>query len=122
MLNKSISWPCWVLLQVHQAFCSDSNPLTALTHHDVKFAWPSGDHTAFNTLKSALLQAPVFHYPDPSKCYIVYTNASDDACGAPLSQEQDGQELPVAFLSHMFTDTQWKWSTTEQEAYGINLL
>ena len=26
---------------------------------------------------------------------------------------------PVAFLSHTFTDTQWKWSTTEQEAYGI---
>ena len=49
----------------------------------------------------------------------MYTNASDDACGAQLSQEHDGQELQVAFLSHTFTDTQWKWSTTEQEAYGI---
>ena len=28
-------------------------------------------------------------------------------------------EFPVAFLSHTFTETQWKWSTTEQEAYGI---
>ena len=36
-----------------------------------------------------------------------------------LSQEHDGQDLPVAFLSHMFTVTQWKWCTTEQEAYGI---
>ena len=36
-----------------------------------------------------------------------------------LSQEHNGQELPVAFLSYMFTDTQWKWSTTAQEAYGV---
>ena len=40
----------------------------------------------------------------------MYTDASDDACGAQLSQEHDGQELPVAFL----------WRTMEQEAYGIH--
>ena len=28
-------------------------------------------------------------------------------------------EFPIAFLSHTFTETQRKWSTTEQEAYGI---
>ena len=43
----------------------------------------------------------------------MYPDASDDACGAQLSQEHDGQELPVAFLSQTFTDTQWKWSTIE---------
>ena len=50
---------------------------------------------------------------------LVHTDASDDACGAMLSQEHNVQELPVAFLSHTFTDTHQKWSTTEQEAYGI---
>ena len=34
--------------------------------------------------------------------------------------EHDGQELPIAFLSHTFTDTQQKLCTTEQEAYDIN--
>ena len=28
-------------------------------------------------------------------------------------------EFPIAFLSHTFTETQRKWSTTEQEAYGV---
>ena len=46
---------------------------------------------------------------------MVYKDASDDACGAQLLQEHDGQELHIAFLSHTFTDTQWKWSTTEQD-------
>ena len=46
-------------------------------------------------------------------------NASDCVCGAQLLQEHDGQELLTAFLSHTFTDTQWKWSITEQESFGI---
>ena len=79
----------------------------------------SSHPTTFNTLKSALLKAPILHYPDPSKLYIVYKDTSDEARGAQLSQEHDGKELPVAFLSHTFTDTQLKWSTTEQENYGI---
>ena len=36
-----------------------------------------------------------------------------------LSQEHDGTEFPIAFLLYTFTETQWKWSTTKQEAYGI---
>ena len=49
----------------------------------------------------------------------MYTDASDDACGAQLTQEHDGTEFPIAFLSHTFLETQRKWSTTEQEAYVI---
>ena len=76
-------------------------------------------HTASLHLKEAIIQAPILHYPDPDKKYIVYTDASENACGAQLSQEHDGTESPVAFLSHTFTETQTKWSTTEQEAYGV---
>ena len=38
---------------------------------------------------------------------------------AQLSQDHDGMEFPIAFLSHTFMETLRKWSTTEQEAYGI---
>ena len=100
--------------------CSDTKPLTTLTCHNAKFAWTSGNLKAFNTFKSSLLEAPILHYADPSKCYIVYTGASDDACGDQLSQEHDGQELTVTFLSHTFTNTQQKWNNMVQEAYGIN--
>ena len=71
------------------------------------------------TLKESAIQAPISHYPNPKKHYIVYTDTSDDDCGAQLSQEHDGTEFPIAFLSPTFTDTQWKWSTIEQEAYGV---
>ena len=96
-----------------------AKPLSALTCHDVKFTWTSSHLTAFNTLKSALLEAPILTYLDPSKHYIVYVDALDGAFGAQLPQEHDGLELTVAFLLHIFTDTKQKWSTMEQEAYGI---
>ena len=73
----------------------------------------------FLTLKESVIQASTLHYPNLKKHDIVYTDASDDACRAQLSQEHDGTEFPIAFLSHTFTDTQWKWSTTEQEAYSV---
>ena len=90
-----------------------------LTLQQVKFQWTSVHHTAFLHLKEVIVQAPILHYPDPNKKYIVYTDAPDDACGAKLSQEHDGMEFPIAFLLHTFTETQRKWITTEQEAYGV---
>ena len=86
---------------------------------DVKFEWKEIHQNAFTKLKEVIIQAPILQYPDTTKPYIVYTDASDDACGAQLSQIHNGTEFPVAFLSHTFTDTQRRRSTPEQEAYGI---
>ena len=83
-----------------------AKPLTALTHLVAKSAWTSHPlpHNV-QYLKSSLLEAPILHYPDHLKHYIVYTDVSGDVCRTQLSQEHDGQELLVAFLSHTFTDT-----------------
>ena len=85
----------------------------------MKFKWTPEHQAAFVHLKDAIVQAPILHYPKPNKTYIVYTDASDDACGAQLSQEHDGTEFPIAFLSHTFSKTHHKWSTTKQEAFGV---
>ena len=90
-----------------------AEPLTLLTHQKAKFKWTPIHHTAFLTIKESVTQAPNLCYPDPTKWYIVYTDAWDDACGAQLSQENDGTEFPVTFLLHTFMDTQRKWGTTK---------
>ena len=102
-----------------KGFAKIAKPLTLLTRQQVKFDWTPEHHTAFLPLKEAIVQAPILHYPNPNKRYIVYTDASDDTCGAQLSQEHNDMEFPVAFLSHTFMETQQKWSTTEQDAYGM---
>ena len=102
-----------------RGFAKIAKLLTPLTRQQVKFNWTPEHHEAFLYLKEAIVQAPILHYPNPNKTYIVYTDASDDACRAHLSQEHNQTEFPVAFLSHTFTETQCKWSTTEQEAFGV---
>ena len=79
-----------------------------LTCQQLKFDWTSTHHAAFLNLKEAIIQAPILHYPDPNKKYIVHTDASDNTCRVQLSQEHDGMEFPIAFLSHTFTETQRK--------------
>ena len=41
-------------------------------------------HAAFLNLNETIIQAPILPYPDPNKKYIVYTDASDNACRAQL--------------------------------------
>ena len=100
-------------------FTKIGKPQTLLPRQQVKFDWTLIHHATFLHLKEALVQAPILHYPNPNKKYIVYTDASNDACRVQLSQECNGTEFPVAFFSHTFTETQQKWSTIEQEAFGI---
>ena len=70
-------------------------------------------------LKDSITQEPILHYSNSSKRCIVYVDASDDTCGAQLTQEHDGTEFLITFLSHTFSETQRKWSMTEQETYGV---
>ena len=84
-----------------------TKPFTLLTCHKAKFKWTLAHHTSFMTPKETIIQSPILHYPDSAKQYIVYMDASDDA------------KFPVAFLFHTFTETHRKWSTQEQEAYGV---
>ena len=102
-----------------KGFAKIAKHLTFLTRQQVKFDWTLEHHATFLHLKEAIVQAPILHYPNPEKKYTVYMDASDDTCGAQLSQVHIGSEFPVAFLSNTFTETQQKWSTTEQEAYSI---
>ena len=100
-------------------FTKIAKPLTLLTHQQMKFEWTPAHHEAFLKLKESIIQAPILCYPSPYKRSIVYTDTLDDACRAQLSQENDGSEFPIAFSSHNFSETQRKWSMTEQEAYGV---
>ena len=102
-----------------KGFAKIAKPQTLLIRQQVKFDWTSEQHTAFLHLREAIVQVPILHYPNLEKRYIIYTDASDDVCRAQLSQDHNGTEFSVAFLSHTFTETQWKWSTTEQETYGV---
>ena len=98
--------------------------MTKLTQKGVKFEWTEECQTGFDYLKTCLTEGPILKYCDPSKGYVVFTDASDQAAAAVLTQEypdEDGRikEMPVAYLSAHFSDTWFKWSTVIKEGYTI---
>jgi hypothetical protein len=49
----------------------------------------------------------------------LYTDASDIACGAHLTQRVNGEEHSVAFVSKTFNSSQRKWDTADKEMFGV---
>jgi hypothetical protein len=62
-------------------------PLTNLLKKHSLFVWTSEHEVAFQTIKSALVSAPVLALPNFSKPFVVEANASDLGVGAVLMQE-----------------------------------
>ena len=98
-------------------FADAARPTTKLTRKDSKFEWSDDWQTGFEYLKTCLTEAPILKDPNPHKRYVVFTDASDQAAGAVLTDEysdENGEvkEMHIAYLSAQFSDTQFKWSTT----------
>ena len=51
-------------------------PLKALTHKDIDFVWTDICQKSFELLKTMVSEEPILVYPDPSKPYVLFTDAS----------------------------------------------
>ena len=103
-------------------FADTARPMTKLTRKGVKFEWTEECQTGFEYLKMCLTEVLILKYPDPSKRYVVFTDASDQAATAILTQEytnEDGDTkvMPITYLLVQFSNTQFKWSTVVKEGY-----
>ena len=100
-------------------FAKIASPLQDLTQKDARFQWSEQCETAFLQLRHALVSAPVLGYPNFKSPYQLYTDASQHAVGAVLSQFQGGKEKVIAYASKTLTKTEKKWSTFDKEFWAI---
>ncbi len=66
-----------------------------------------------------LTSKPVLIMPDFTKPFILTTDACDTGIGAMLSQEIEGVEHPVAYISRTLNIDERKYSPTEKECLAI---
>jgi len=93
-------------------FADYSRHITSLFKKSVPFEWTKDCQKAFLHLKTKLVEHTLFQCPDLSKEFCITTDASKMACGAVLSQDHNGHQLPVKGESNK--------STTEQELAAIH--
>jgi len=103
-------------------------PLTEMTKHSGpnKITFNETQRKAFETLKEKLCNCTNLYAVNFTKCFHMFTDASDVALGIALTQMADDEttHCPVAFASCKFTDAQRRYSTIERESvaviYGLN--
>ena len=108
-------------------YSSKTKHLTDMTKPSFNWdesTWKHNYRMEFEDFKAALRDSCSLFYPDYNLKFIVRTDASECGVGGMLLQvlETDSgeeQEQTIALCSQKFSPAATRWSTIEQEAYGI---
>lgn len=90
-------------------------PLTALCSKSVSWKWSEECQEAFEAIKRTIARETLLKFPDFSKEFHVYTDASDYQLGAVIMQDNK----PLAFYSRKLSKPQKNYTTGEQELLSI---
>jgi hypothetical protein len=80
-----------------------ARPLTNLLAKDTPFVFNEACLESFNTLKKALVSAPIIQPPDWNAPLEIMCDASDYAVGAVLGQTKDRKHHTISYVSKMLT-------------------
>ena len=95
--------------------CGHTKVTRALKTRKVPWHWDAVHQKAFDDVKAVIAKDVALAYPDYSKEFEIYTDASSKQMGAVITQ----QNRPIAFFSRKLSETQQKYSVTEIELLAI---
>ena len=96
-------------------------PMTDLLHKDVPFTWTDVTQQAFEQLKLALENTANLAFPDSSKPYHLYVDASQYAIGATLNQDDSNGRLRIiACCSKKLNQAEQNYPTQEKELLALH--
>ncbi len=92
--------------------CGQTKSTKAKGIKKVPWHWDEVHQRAFDHVKATIAKDVVLAYPDYSKVFEIYTDASSkQLLGAVITQDN----RPIAFFSWKLSDTQRKYSVTNIE-------
>ncbi len=95
--------------------CGQTKTTKAKGTKKVPWHWDEVHHRAFNHIKATITKDVVLAYPDYSKVFEIYTDASSKQLGVVITQDN----RPIVFFSRKLSDTQCKYSVTKIELLAI---
>ncbi|GJP33858.1 hypothetical protein CLOM_g12728 [Closterium sp. NIES-68] len=94
-------------------------PLTNLLKKNTPYKWEPKHLEAVEHLKHALTSAPILILPDPERDYVIEADASDQAVGAVLMQDQGNGLQPIAYLRKKLHGAELNYPIHDKEALAI---
>lgn len=101
-------------------FAAYARPISQLTRRKAVFKWTDECEKSFIELKKQLLSPKILKYPDFGKPFKVTVDASTFACGGVLTQNYDGIDHPVTFISKTFKKGEINKPIIEKELLAIH--
>ena len=95
-----------------------AEPLSKLLKQN-KFIWGVEQQCAFDEIKIHLISPEVLAIPTSDGVFTLDVDASQNAIGAELRQNQNGIDRTVAFGSFTLSSTQRKYCTTRKELLAV---
>jgi hypothetical protein len=95
--------------------CGQTKSTKAKGTKKVPWHWDEVHKRAFGHVKNTIAKDVVLAYPDYSKVFEVYTDASSKQLGVAITQGN----RPIAFFSRKLSNTQHKYSVTKIELLAI---
>lgn len=101
------------------AYAEIVQPLITMTRKGEphKLRWTIERESAFEPLKVAVSSRPVLRVPDPTKQFILKTDASETGMEVVLMREHDGLLHPIAYASKQFLPHEQKYSTIQRQCF-----
>ena len=90
-------------------------PLSALASPKAKWEWTQKEQLAFEEAKQMIQREAMLAYPDFSKKFHIYADASDTQLGGVIMQDNK----PLAFYTRKLNSAQARYTTGEQELLSI---
>jgi hypothetical protein len=81
-------------------------PLTSMTSKNVKFNWTDEHQKAFENIKKIIFRDVMLTFPDFSKPFHIYTDASDKRLGDVITQDKNLLHFIVEHLIVLNRDIQ----------------
>jgi len=124
LTNRSAVRSFLGLINFVRAFCYHESevaePLNRLLKKDVPFVCGEEQRQAFEKLKQLVTEAPVLSFFIPGRPTRVDTDASRNATGGVIWQEQeDGEWRPVGYFSKTMTPTERAYPIQDRELLAV---
>lgn len=117
-LRRFIGMASWYRRFIPQC-ATRLEPLTRLLRKNIAWEWGDEQVAAFEAIKGSISSPPMLSCPDFNLPFVLQTDASTVGIGAVLAQETDGVEHVIAFASRALSETEKRYSTTEQECLTV---
>jgi hypothetical protein len=91
-----------------------------LLKKDHSFSWTDDVENIFVGIKKEIRSTVVLAKPDFEKEFMIYTNSTEETISAILLQGNDqGNEKPMAYMSKILSDDEFKHSFIEKHAFAL---